>query len=112
MFEVGGHGVEAVDEFAQLFGGGLGDTVAVVAGGDGFHGVGEGFHGTGDLFGRVEGQPAAGKEGQEGDEKKEAGVEGADLAAFAEDDPVGLRSLAEADVDGRDVLREGKTDDD
>ena len=112
LFEVGSHGVEAVDEVAELFGGGLLDAAGVVAGGDGFHGVGEGLYGTGDLLGGVEGEPAAGEEGEEGDEGEEAGVEGADLAALAEDDPVGLRGLAEADVHLGYVLREGQADDD
>jgi hypothetical protein len=36
--------------------------VGVVAGGDGFHGVGEGFDGAGDLLAEVEREPAAGEE--------------------------------------------------
>ena len=61
--EVGGHYVESVDEFAELFGGGLTDAVGVVAGGDGLHRVGKGFNRPGDLLAEIEGEPAAGEEG-------------------------------------------------
>ena len=49
-FEIGGHVVEAADEFAEFFGGTLGDAVSVISGGDGFDCVGQRFHGLGHLF--------------------------------------------------------------
>ena len=89
-FEVGGHGVEAGDEFAELFGGGLADAVGVVAGGDGFHGVGERFDRARDLLGEIEREPAAGEEREAGGEQEQSHVEVADLAALAEERPVGV----------------------
>ena len=39
-FEIGGHGVEALDQFSEFFGGRLADAMRVVTGSDGLHGVG------------------------------------------------------------------------
>ena len=111
-FEVGGHDVEAVDEFAELFGGGLADAVGVVAGGDGFHGVGEGFDWAGDLLAEIEGEPAAGEEGERGGEEKEAGVEVADFAALAVEGPVPVGGFAKAERGGGDSGGDGEADDD
>ncbi len=71
-FEVGGHVVEAADEFAELFGGGWCDAAGVVAGRDGLHGVGEGFDGPGDLLGEMEREPAAGEEREAGHQEQES----------------------------------------
>ena len=62
VLEVGGHVVEAADEFAELFGGALGHAVGVVSGGDGLHRVGEGFDGLGDLLGEMQCEPTAGEQ--------------------------------------------------
>src|SRR5580704_16323540 len=94
--EVGGHGVEANGEFAKLFGGGGRDAAGVVTGGDGFHGLGEGFDGACDLLGKVECEPAAGEERDAGDEEQIEHVERPDLAALAEEDPVGVGGGAES----------------
>src|ERR1700679_3053017 len=57
----GGHGVEAGYKLAQLFCCRVADAMGVVAGGDGFHGVGERLDGAGDLLAEVERKPAAGE---------------------------------------------------
>ena len=82
VFEIGGHVVEAADEFAEFFGGALGDAVGVVAGGDGLHGVGEGFDGLGDLLGEMQREPAGGEEREAGHHEQKQHVEIADLAAL------------------------------
>ena len=62
VLEIGGHVVEAANEFAEFFGGAFGDAVAVVSGGDCFHCVGERFDGLGDLLGEMEREPCGGEE--------------------------------------------------
>ena len=106
-----GHAVEAVDKFAEFFCGRLLHPARVVAVGNGLHGVGERFHRAGDLLGGVEREPAAGEQGEQGGERQEAGVEGAHLPAFAEDDPVGSGRVVQTHGGGRDLLRERETDD-
>jgi hypothetical protein len=95
-FEIGGHRVEAGDKLAEFVRGGFGDAMRVVAVGDGLHGVGEGLHRAGDLLAEVEREPAAGEERQRGDEQQVERVEPADLAALAEERPVGVRGFAQA----------------
>ena len=75
VFEVGGHVVEAADEFAELFGGALADAVGVVSGGDGLHGVGERFDGLGDLLGEMQREPAGGEEREAGHHQQQEHVE-------------------------------------
>ncbi len=95
VFEVGGHVVEAADEFAELFGCALLHAVGVVSGGDGFHGVGECFDGLGDLLREMQREPAGGEESQAGHHQQQEHVEISDLTAFAVENPVGLRMLAQ-----------------
>ena len=88
------------------------DAAGVVAGGDGLHGVGEGFDRAGDLLGEIEREPAAGEEREAGDEEQVEHVEGADLAALAEEDPVGVGGGAELRGGVGDAGRDGEGDDD
>jgi hypothetical protein len=53
-FQVGGHGVETFDKFAEFFGGGFADAVSVVAVGDGLHGIGQGLDRPCHLLAKVE----------------------------------------------------------
>ena len=86
--------------------------MGVVAGGDGFHGVGERFDRAGDLLAEVEREPAAGEEGERGGEEKEAHVEAADLAALAVEDPVLVGGTAQALGGCGDSCRDGEAGDD
>ena len=86
--------------------------MGVVAGGDGLHGVGEGFDGPGDLLGEVQREPAAGEEREAGHEQQKPHVEVADLAALAEERPVCVCGVAQAERGGGDSGGDGKADDD
>ena len=82
------------------------DAAGVVAGGDGLHGVGEGLDGPRDLLGEIEREPAAGEEREAGRQQQEEHVEVADLAALAEERPVGVGGGAQTERGGGRCRRE------
>ncbi len=86
--------------------------MGVVAGGDGVHGVGEGLDGLGDLLREMEREPGAGEEREAGHHQKKDGVEIADLAAGAEEGPVGVGGGVEAGHGGGHAEGDGEADDD
>ena len=94
-FEVGGHVVEAADEFAKLFGGAFADAVGVVSSGDGLHRVAQCFHRPGDLLRDMQRKPTGGEERKDRHHQQQAHVEISDLATLAEENPVGIGFLAE-----------------
>ena len=97
VFEIGGHVVEAADQFAELFGCALLHAVRVVSGGDGLHGVGQRFDRLGDLLGEMKREPAGGEERKAGHHQQQEHVQISDLTAFAVENPVSVRmSYADA----------------
>ncbi len=112
VLEIGGHVVEAADEFAQFLGGAFCDAVGVVAGGDGLHGVGEGFYGLGDLLGEMQREPTGGEEREAGHHEQKQHVEVANLIAAAEDGPVGVGRSAQARHGGGHAEGHREADDD
>ena len=93
-------------------GGALFDAVGVVAGGDGFHGVGEGFDRLGDLLGEMQREPAGGEERERGQHEQKQHVEIADAAAVAIEVPVIVDCSAQASDGGGHADGHGQADDD
>ena len=108
-FQVGGHMVEAADQFAELFGGALSHATRIVAGGDRLHCVGQRFHRLGHLLGEVKRQPTGGEQRQAGQHQQQQQVQIAHLAALAVGDPVVVHRFLEVRHGGRHALRHGQS---
>ncbi len=88
VLKVGGHVVEAADEFAEFLGCAVGDAMGVVSGGDRFHCVGQRFHRLRHLLGQMQREPGGGEEREAGQHEEQQHVEIADLTALAIGVPV------------------------
>ncbi len=110
LLQVGGHGVERMNDLAQFFRRPHRDAVAVVAGADLLHGIGQGFRRARHLLGQVESQPTAGKQRKHGEQQHEQKVSSADTIAPTEELPVALRAGADSADSARETGRHGQRD--